>query len=381
MDQGGVRRVTWRTADAARLFALGAVFFFAWRFFWLVHTALFLFLLSILLAIVLHAPAKYLARWMPFRVAFAISVFGFLAGFAGVMVAVIPEIVTQITMLATQLPAVVDSATVWLEERAIIDPQSEFAQRMSQQALEFVGRFVPLAFNMITVVMGFFALIVLAIFLAAEPAVYRSLFLSLVPVQTQHLWARAYDTAGRSLRLWVLGKAFTMLAIGLITWIGLTLFKIPGALALGALAAVLEFIPNFGPTIAAAPAIIAAFIISPWTALWVAVFYFVLQQLQSALTVPLVERRAVDIPPAALLIWQLMLAIGFGFLALFVATPLLAVIVVAARIVYYEPAQERLNWDRRDQDTPAAAVAPLSPSADASGERAPEALDTPRGRS
>lgn len=382
MDQGGVRRVTWRTADAARLFALGALFFFAWRFFWLVHTALFLFLLAILLAIVLHAPAKALSRWMPFRVAFTISVVGFLSALAGIMVAVIPEIVHQITLLATQLPAAIGSATTWLEERALIDPQSEFAQRINQQALEFVGRFVPLAFNMITVVMGFFALIVLAVFLAAEPDVYRRLFLSLVPVQTQHLWARAYDVAGRSLRLWVLGKVFTMLAIGLATWIGLTLFKIPGALALGALAAVLEFIPNFGPTIAAAPAIIAAFIISPWTALWVAVFYFVLQQVQSALTVPLVERRAVDIPPAALLIWQLMLAVGFGFLALFVATPLLAVIVVAARIVYYEPAQERLNWDRREQDTPAAAHAHTpAPAAAAAPVAAPapqagRALDT-----
>src|SRR5690606_970789 len=150
-------------------------------------------------------------------------------------------------------------------------------------------------------------------------------------------------------------------AVGIAVWIGLSLFKIPGALALAAFAAVLEFIPNLGPTIAAAPAIVAAFLISPATALWVAIFYFVLQQIQSAITVPLVERRAVNIPPAALLIWQLMLAVGFGLLGLFVATPLLAVISVAVRLLYVEPGEARFANDRREH---AAAADPASGSGD-----------------
>jgi predicted PurR-regulated permease PerM len=139
-----------------------------------------------------------------------------------------------------------------------------------------------------------------------------------------------------------------MVLVGLATWIGLILFDIPGALALASLAAILEFIPNLGPTIAAAPAVVAAFLISPSTALWVALFYLVLQQVQSAITIPLVERKAVNIPPAALLIWQIMLAVGFGILGLFVATPLLAVIVVGVRIIYLEPSETRHASERRE---------------------------------
>jgi predicted PurR-regulated permease PerM len=112
--------------------------------------------------------------------------------------------------------------------------------------------------------------------------------------------------------------------------------------------------------------VIAAFLISPATALWVALFYFVLQQIQSGLSVPLVERRAVNIPPAALLIWQIMLAIGFGLLGLFVATPLLAVIVVAVRILYVEPSESRHAWNRREatpgsSGEPATDARPLPP--------------------
>lgn len=221
---------------------------------------------------------------------------------------------------------------------------------------------MPLAFNLISVFVGSFAILFLAIFLAAQPEVYRDLLLRLVPPQSRGRAREIYDETGRNLRNWVIGKAFTMVMTGVFITVGLTLFGVPGALALGALAALLEFIPNFGPTIAAAPAVIAAFLISPGTALWVAIYFFVFQQFQSAITVPLVERRAVDIPPAALLIWQLMLAIGFGILGLFVATPLLAVISVVARILYFDPTEKRQEWDRREGTGEEDEVAAPSPA-------------------
>jgi predicted PurR-regulated permease PerM len=366
MADNGVRRITWRTSDVARVLTLVALFVFAWRFFWMVHNAFFLGLLAILLAIVVHAPARWLARWVPFGVAFAAVVVVFLGAVAALAVILVPQVVDQIALLAGQIPAALDSVVRWVEAKTNATPDSQIASRLNEQVGEFVGRFVPLAFNLISAALGSFAVVTLAIFLAAQPGVYRDALLRVVPPDGRDRWARIYDEAGRNLRAWVLGKAFTMLLIGVATWVGLTLFGIPGALALATLAALLEFIPNFGPTIAALPAIVAAFAISPGRALSVAVFYFALQQVQNAITVPLVERRAVNIPPAILLAWQLMLTVGFGFLALFVATPLLAVILVATRILYLEPLEERQAWDRRDTTPPAAAAAP--PDGPAAGE-------------
>ncbi len=348
MPDSVVRRITWRTSDIARVLTLVALFVFAWRFFWMVHNAFFLGLLAILIAIVIHAPARFLSRWLPFGVAFAGVVIVFLGAIAALAVILVPQVVEQIGVLAGQIPATLDSVVEWVETKTHAGQNGEIASRLNEQIGEFVGRFVPLAFNLISVALGSFAVVTLAIFLAAQPDVYRAMVLRLVAPDSRAKWTRIYDEVGRNLQAWVLGKAFTMLLIGVCTYIGLTLFGIPGALALATLAALLEFIPNFGPTIAALPAVIAGFAISPGTALWVAVFYFALQQVQNAITVPLVERRAVNIPPAALLSWQLMLTVGFGFLALFVATPLLAVIVVATRILYLEPLEERKAWDRRD---------------------------------
>ena len=348
MIENPVRRITWRTADVARILMLGVVVLFLWKFFWMVYSALFLGLIAVLIAIILHAPARLLSRWMPFRLSFALSVVVFLTMVAGLLVRLIPQLFTQMSQLAGQLPAAMAYVGAWIEERTGATTSPELAAEVNAQLADFVGRFVPLAFNLISLFVGSFAIIILAIFLAAQPDVYRDLMLRLVPPHSRPRAREIYDETGRNLRNWVLGKAFTMAMTGVFIWIGLTLFGIPGALALGALAALLEFIPNFGPTIAAAPAVISAFLISPSTALWVAIYFFAFQQFQSAVTVPLVERRAVDIPPAALLIWQLMLAVGFGILGLFVATPLLAVISVVARILYFEPTERLQEWDRRE---------------------------------
>jgi predicted PurR-regulated permease PerM len=348
MPDNAVRRITWRNADVARVLLLGLLFLFVWRFFWMVYTAIFIALIAILVAIVLHAPAKFFSKWLPFRVAFACVVLLFFASIAGLLVAIVPQILDQVSQLARQLPNAMDAAADWFSERTGVTRDAELMRTMDQQLGEFLGRFVPLAFNLISALIGSFAVIILAIFLAYQPSVYRDLVIRMAPPPSRPNVARVYDEGGRSLRNWVLGKAVTMVLVGLATWIGLSLFGIPGALALGALAAILEFIPNLGPTIAAVPAVIAAFLISPATALWVALFYFVLQQIQSGLSVPLVERRAVNIPPAALLIWQIMLAVGFGLLGLFVATPLLALIVVAVRVLYVEPSESRYAWDRRE---------------------------------
>lgn len=349
MAESIVRRVTWRGEDVARVLSLVALFVFAWQFFWRVYTAILLGLLAVLIAIVIHQPAKKLSRWLPFRLSFPLMVLLFVGSIVGLAVVLVPQLISQVGQLAAQLPATLDSVAAWLESKTGQPRGGPLSERINAQASGFAGRVVSMSFNVLSALLGSFAIVVLAIFLAAQPSLYRDLILRMAPAARRDAWTRVYDESGRSLRAWVMGKALTMLLVGIVTYVGLVLLKVPGALALAVFAALMEFVPNFGPTIAAIPAMIAGFSVSPPTALYIAVFYFLLQQVQNAITVPLIEQKAVNIPPAVLLIWQLMLTVGFGILALFVATPLLAVISVAVRILYLEPTEEREHWNRREQ--------------------------------
>jgi len=339
-----------------RALGLGVLFLFLWKFFWLVHSALFLVMLAILIAIIIHAPAKALSRWIPFQVAFALVLAALLAGIVYLLFRMIPQLVEQGTQVAAQMPHALSGVAGWYRAKTGAPPDPQLAGEINRQLSQFIARFLPTAVNMIAAALGSVVIIVLGAFLAAQPDLYRDLLLRVIPVESRPRWSRLYDEISVNLRTWVVGKACTMLGIGIAACVGLVLFGVPGALALAALAALMEFVPNFGPPLAAVPAVVAAFSVRPSLALYVALFYFLLQQVQNAITVPLVERRAVNIPPGALLVWQLMLAIGFGVLALFVATPLLAVIVSATRILYFEPAEELRDWDRRDSDSPAAAA-------------------------
>jgi len=351
-----VRRITWRKEDVIHVMLVATGFMVLWQFFWMVINAIFLGLLAVLLAMFLHAPARFLTRWIPFRVAFPITLLTVFGAGAGLAVLIVPQILNQVGQLAKELPAAMESVVDWLEA----GPLGEWGglegvpEMIGAQVPEFTGRFLPFAMDLVTGLVAGIAVLILAVFLAAQPGVYRALMLRMVPVHSRERAAAVYDQAGTSLRRWVIGKGITMLAVGLITFVGLTLFGIPGALALAALAAILEFIPNFGPILAWVPAVIAAFLVSPATALYVTIFYIVLQQVQSAVTVPLVDRKAVNIPPAALLIWQIMLTIAFGFLGLFLSTPALALIVVAVRVLWVEPAEARAAMDRRNREAEAA---------------------------
>jgi predicted PurR-regulated permease PerM len=127
-----------------------------------------------------------------------------------------------------------------------------------------------------------------------------------------------------------------MLVIAIITTTALALIGVRGALPLGVLAGILEFIPNVGPTLSALPAILMGFADSPRMALIVVGLYWVIQFLENNLLIPYLMKEQLDLPPALTLVTQVIMAYVFGFLGLFVAIPLLAVVVVTARVLWVD---------------------------------------------
>jgi predicted PurR-regulated permease PerM len=142
------------------------------------------------------------------------------------------------------------------------------------------------------------------------------------------------ERIGDKLRYWLLGQSCAMAIIGIATWAGLALLDVRLAVALGLLAGLLEFIPTFGPIIAAIPAILIALMDSPQKALYVALLYVAIQFAENHLLVPLVQRRAVNLPPALSLLAILLFATVFGFLGLLFAIPMTAALFVLVQETY-----------------------------------------------
>ena len=172
------------------------------------------------------------------------------------------------------------------------------------------------------------------IFFAANPDLYRRGLTKLAPADARDRIAEAFEDCWRALRLWLLGRLAAMAIVGVLTGIGLWIIGIPATLTLGLAAGLLDFIPFVGPIIAAVPAILLALASDPASAIWVALLYLIIQQIEGNIVTPLVQKRAVELPPALVLFSLVAAGLVFGIPGSLFAEPLTVVLFVLVKRLY-----------------------------------------------
>lgn len=179
-------------------------------------------------------------------------------------------------------------------------------------------------------------LLLLGLYLALHPAPYLAGLRALLAPSLRPRAEALQAELGTALRGWLGGQLFAMVVVGVLTWLGLWLLGIPLAGVLAVLTALLGFIPIVGPVIAAVPAVLLGASQSMDLALWVAGLFLVLHVVEGDILTPMVQSRAVDLPPGLLLLAQLFLGAVFGLLGIALAAPLAAVALVVTRRGYVE---------------------------------------------
>jgi predicted PurR-regulated permease PerM len=176
----------------------------------------------------------------------------------------------------------------------------------------------------------------IGIFLAWQPSAYRRGFVRLFPERRRKRVREVLNAIGYVLQRWLVGQVVLMTIVGVLTWIGLHFLDVPFALPLALFAAFAEFVPYIGPIVAGIPAVLVALAEGPELAIWVAGLYIAIQSVESYLLTPLIQQRAVYLPPALLLFSQVILGVTAGPLGVIVATPLAAAGLVAVNKLYVE---------------------------------------------
>jgi predicted PurR-regulated permease PerM len=196
--------------------------------------------------------------------------------------------------------------------------------------------------GLISGVANFLVTIVLILFVglfgAAEPDLYKAGVIHLVPPPHRPRARQALDAVAFNLRWWLVGQVTLMIMMAISTTLGLWLMNIPLALTLGISAGSLALIPYIGPWLSAVPSALIALLVSPWHMVMVLGLYLILHLLEGYLLVPLVQRRAVLLPPALTLVTQILLGDLLGVMGLFVAAPLTVSAVVLLKMLYVEDA-------------------------------------------
>jgi predicted PurR-regulated permease PerM len=183
-----------------------------------------------------------------------------------------------------------------------------------------------------------FIIVLLGLLVAAQPSLYRNGMLRFVPKRHAASAAQLADDVGETLRRWLMGQLMTMTSLFIVTWIGLTLIGIPGALVLGFITGLLSFIPNVGAVLAGTLIVLAS-LGSGWAAVAGAFgIYLLVQFLEGNILTPLIQRHAINVPPATLFAAQIFLGFLFGVWGLALALPLIAITNVVLKHFY--PAEQ-----------------------------------------
>ncbi|MEX2181417.1 MAG: AI-2E family transporter [Gemmatimonadaceae bacterium] len=273
-------------------------------------------------------------------------VFGIVGLFVVFVVWSGPALVEQSHELRTKLPealvkienALVASQPQLLDMIAPADSAggSRLVAMVSKNAPQLTDFAFGVLQSTVLVAAAVVLVIFLALYVAADPGVYRRGALLLVPLERRDRVAELLAKLGTVLRTWFATQLIAMLVIGAVTTLVLLLLDVRAALPLGVLAGLFEFIPNIGPLLAGVPAVLMGFVDSPEKALTVAAVYWGIQFLENNLLIPYLMSEQLDLPPALTLITQVVMAYVFGFLGLFVAIPLLATAVVAVRTLWVD---------------------------------------------
>ena len=189
------------------------------------------------------------------------------------------------------------------------------------------------AFNALS---SLFIVAVLAIYLSVSARSYVAASVQLVPPRYQAEAHAALRRTATALRKWFAGQMLSMLLVGVLTAIGLSLVGVPNAIVLGVIAGLLEFVPVIGTFVAAVPILLLALATGPEVALYALIVYFAIQQLEGALIMPLAQRWAVHLPPAITLLSVAVFGVLFGLPGVLFATPLAVVGVTLVRQFYLE---------------------------------------------
>jgi predicted PurR-regulated permease PerM len=329
---------------------------------WEVHTTLLLVLASIILVVLVTMPIRFLMKFGFRRTPAAIiSLVGIAAIVVLLILLALPSLLEQFSTLSSDFQRGVSEV---LAQWQLIqkDPKlretfpyvatlqdvmknffgqddlnkifTEITRQLGQAAGQLGGSVLPVVSGVASTLLSLIIVIFLTLYLLAEPDKYEEGAIKLFPLWYRPRVRFIINRIDFTLRLWLQGQILLMVFAGFVTWLGLAILGLEQALALGVLAGLFSFVPNFGPIAALVPSLVVGLVQSPQHIAWIILIIYGTSFLQSQLIAPLLFKESLNLPPVMVLIGQILAAVFFGFLGVMLAVPMIAILLVLVQEVY-----------------------------------------------
>ncbi|HLN72130.1 MAG TPA: AI-2E family transporter [Prolixibacteraceae bacterium] len=317
-----------------------------------IFNILFLFFIAIVITLILNAPTMWLvSRKIPRTVAALMVFLGMLLFLFLVALLVIPKILEQVTALINNLPHYYSELQKLIASliRDYPSLQDEVQKQSTLQdnipslskLIAGIGRF---SFSLIGGIFLMIVLLSIVLYMLINPAPMVETYIMLFPEENRDKAARALALASKMMVGWMKSNLVAGIIDAIAVFFFLTYMGVPGVWIWAALALFTEIVPRLGMYMMAVPPILIALSIDPLTALWVLIFYLVLNEITGNILMPHIRASTMDLHPVSTLFVMIAMGGAFGLIGILIATPLTAFVKAYYDVFYLNAASsENIN--------------------------------------
>jgi predicted PurR-regulated permease PerM len=317
-------------------------------------TLLLAILITVIVAIPLAAIATRLERYrIPRPLGTLIALLGGIGAIALVVYLLIPPFVDQTEQFVDDVPGIVTN----LEEKyadltgqdasEVGDQVEEFAERLTDDPDRLIGPITEIGVNLAGIAAALVLILITAYYMAVRPGPLVDGLVRLAPPTRRAHVRHVLDRLRGAWIGWMEGVAIDMVLTFVLLFAGLTIIGLDFAIFFAVLSALLVVVPYFGAIAGAIPPTLFALTDSPGKALIVLAVYVIVQQIESNITIPVVMAQRVRLHPAVVAIGVVVVGQLFGFVGLFVAVPILSLVVIGVEEFWVKPVEEAHAERRR----------------------------------
>lgn len=333
---------------------------------WLVGSTASIFLLlflAIIISLYLGAVRDLLVKRgrVPERLAFFLAIVGTLVAIVGLFTLLVPPVIEQTRELVSVLP---DQISRW--ETSIDRFMSRFpAMRdvwrpgehkvliaVYDRLSTTTGNVVPKVFSLVHIVIEVFAVLVMSIYLALQPGIYREWLIALFPPVHRDLVRDVLRDLANALRSYIVAQLLAMMILAVFTAIGLYILDVPYWLTFGIFTGVVAVVPFFGSLISTI--LPALFVLGGpgggTHALLVILLGVVVHVFEGNVVIPRVMSHRLELPPVLTIVAVLLMGSLLGPLGLVLAVPILASAMVIVRRILINRIYEGRGFRKSTRD-------------------------------
>lgn len=308
----------------------------SWNTFWqvLVFVGLLLLLyvarealgvlfIGIVISLGLDPAVSFLERLGIHRLLGTILVFVLLLlVFTSAIVLIVPTLVVEVGAFLTQFNEAFSQFFGFGVPEAAIESLSTNLNKalgfLTSTKISITGA-ISSVFNKIVLVV---ATIIISFYLSIEKNGTERLLRIILPTAYERSVLKIFSRFKKKVRRWLITQLALSLIIGIVVSVGLWLLGVRYALTLGILAAVFELVPVIGPILSGGVALLIALPESLTLALYVLIFFIIVQQLENNVLIPFIMSKSLRVHPVMVLVALLAGARAAGLVGIVLAVPI-----------------------------------------------------------